>query len=155
MKSLKEMLLDYPQDLVFEMSIPLKKFKDKVDGQRFQLVENWCLCKYCSLYDENNYNYNHWLKELNACIKNLKNVDIKNNIDKSKTLVNMLINDYDYNQTQMIIRIIKEKFEIENITVDLIYIANEFVQDINRLIEVISHNDISINNYLKTTFNLN
>ena len=28
-----------------EMAVPLKIYRARVDGLRFQLVENWCLCK--------------------------------------------------------------------------------------------------------------
>lgn len=36
---------------LFEMTIPLKQYRVNVDGLRFQIVENWCLCCYCSLID--------------------------------------------------------------------------------------------------------
>ena len=29
-----------------EMAVPLKIYRARVDGLRFQLVENWCLCKW-------------------------------------------------------------------------------------------------------------
>ena len=36
--------------LATEIPLPLNEFKRHVDGVRFQLIENWCLCKYCQLY---------------------------------------------------------------------------------------------------------
>ena len=31
--------------IINEMAVPLKTYRARVDGLRFQLVENWCLCK--------------------------------------------------------------------------------------------------------------
>lgn len=54
--------------MINEMAIPLKKYKERVDGLRFQLVENWCLSKYCQLFDDTNLNFKHWINELKASI---------------------------------------------------------------------------------------
>lgn len=126
------------------MAIPLKDYKNRVDGLRFQLVENWCLCKYCSLFDQDNPNFNHWKIELHTVIKNLKMVDIKNNIDKHKTITKMLINDYDYNDYLMILRIIDDKFDDEHIDdrIKKERVSIEFSKNINELIDVISNNNL-------------
>ena len=102
--------------IITEMAVPLKDYKRRVDGLRFQLVENWCLCKYCQLYDKTSNNYKHWLSELKACINNLKFLEIKGTSSKRKTLEKMLVKDYDYNDPCMINRIIIGKFHEEIIT---------------------------------------
>ena len=63
--------------------IDAKDYKEKAESLRFQIVENWCLCKYCQLYDNNNTNFNHWLGELRAYINKLKFLNIKNNINNN------------------------------------------------------------------------
>lgn len=68
--------------VINEIAVPLKNYKSRVDGLRFQLVENWCLCKWCQLYNPKCENFAHWIVELKACINNLKFFDIKNGIDK-------------------------------------------------------------------------
>ena len=70
--------------LINEMAVPLKIYKERVDGLRFQLVENWCLCKWCQLFNPKCENFVHWINELKVCINNLKFLDIKNGIDKKK-----------------------------------------------------------------------
>ena len=136
------------------MAIPLKDYKNRVDGLRFQLVENWCLCKYCSLFDQDNPNFNHWKIELRTVIKNLKMVDIKNNIDKHKTITRMLINDYDYNDYLMILRIIDDKFDDEHIDdrIKKERVSIEFSKNVNELIDVISNDAFKINDYMNKTF---
>lgn len=137
-----------------EMAVPLKIYRARVDGLRFQLVENWCLCKYCQLFNPECENFAHWLKELKACINNLKFIDIKNGIDKRRTLILMLIDDYDYDKTNMIVRIINDKFDSENINnnTQRVRVASAFADGIQNLIEVISVDTISTNSYIQTTF---
>lgn len=137
-----------------EMAVPLKIYRARVDGLRFQLVENWCLCKYCQLFNPECENFAHWLKELKACINNLKFLDIKNGIDKRRTLTLMLIDDYDYDKTNMIVRIINDKFDSENINnnTQRARVASAFADGIQNLIEVISVDTISTNSYIQTTF---
>ena len=69
------------------MAVALKTYIARVNGLRFQLVENWCLCKWCQLFNPECENFAHWITELKACIDNLKFVDIKNGIDKYKLLL--------------------------------------------------------------------
>ena len=142
--------------LITEMAVPLKKYKERVDGLRFQLVENWCLCKYCQLYDKTSNNFNHWLSELKACINNLKLLDIKGTADKRKTLIRMLVDDYDYNKVNMILRIIADKFNGENINNEKqrIAVSKSFSDNIETLIDVISIDSITTDAYLKETFDI-
>ena len=67
-------------DMITEMAVPLKKYKVRVDGLRFHLVRNWCLCRYCYLFDRSNTCFGHWIDELKAVIENLKFLNIKDKI---------------------------------------------------------------------------
>ena len=63
MNTLKEFLLESIQKTyVFEMAVSRKELKDKVDSLIYQIIENWCLVKHCTLYDSLNRNKNHWKK---------------------------------------------------------------------------------------------
>lgn len=151
---LKKSINENPTEHLFEMAVHLKNYKTRVNGLRFQLVENWCLCRYCQLYNKDSQNFNHWLNELAACIKNLKLLDIKNGIDKRKTLIKMLVDDYDYNKVNMIVRIIEDKFNIEKINdvSQITQVSKDFADNIIGIIDVISIDKLSLNSYLKTTF---
>lgn len=140
--------------MVNEMAVRLKDYKQRVDGLRFRMVENWCLSKWCQLFNPECENFQHWINELKACMDNLKYLDIKNGIDKRKTLIKMLVKDYDYDNVNMIERIIRGKFAKENIT-DInqkITVCKEFADDINNLIDAISIDSIEIEHYLEQTF---
>lgn len=140
--------------LVTEMAVPLKTYKARVDGLRFQLVENWCLCKHCQLYNQECATFPHWIKELKACINNLKFLDIKRNIDKGKTLYSMLVSDYDYNSPEMIERIVRGKLNRERIAdkKERERVCSEFAVGIYDLIGAISDNEVDTDEYLSETF---
>ena len=137
------------------MAVPLKAYKARVDGLRFQLVENWCLCKWCQLFKPECENFVHWITELKSCFDNLKFLDIKNGIDKRRTLTRMLVNDYDYNNANMIERIIRGKFVRENISDNnqKVRVCTEFSDNINGLIDAISMDAIDSDEYIQNTFN--
>lgn len=141
--------------VINEMAVPLKDYRERVDGLRFQLVENWCLCKWCQLFNPKCENFAHWVTELKACIDNLKFLDIKNGIDKRRTLTRMLVTDYDYNDANMIERIIRGKFVRENITnnTQKVRVCTEFADNINELINAISMVSIDSDEYIQNTFN--
>lgn len=159
-RELKEMINETVHDVINrigvinEMSVPLKNYKSRVNGLRFQLVENWCLCKWCQLFNPECENFEHWIKELKACINNLKLLDIKNGIDKRRTLTRMLVDDYDYDETNMIMRIINDKFDVENISNNnqRVKVASEFADNVQGLIEVMSVDALSTNTYIENTF---
>lgn len=140
------------KSLMTEMAEPLKKYIKRIESIRYQLAENWCLCKYCQLYNEDNRDFAHWVTELRPCIQYLKFVDINNGIDKKKTIKRILVNQYDFNSADMIRRIIEDKFSDENITdPDIIYtVSNEMANHIDMLIEAISNNEITINDYIQS-----
>lgn len=143
-------------DLINEMAVPLKAYKTRVDWLRFQLVENWCLCKWCQLFNPECEGFAHWRAELKACIDNLKFLDIKNGIDKRKTLTRMLVNDYDYDDANMIERIVRGKFVRENISNNnqKVRVCIEFADNIDGLIDAISLDAIDSDEYIKNTFNV-
>lgn len=138
------------------MAISLKAYKAKVDGLRFQLVENWCICKWCQLFNPNCENFSYWIKELKNCIDNLKFLNIKNGIDKRKILTQMLINDYDYKNAKLLERIIRGEFGRNNISDNnqKVRVCIEFADNINGLIDAISIDAIRTNEYVQKTFNV-
>ena len=141
-------------NIVTEMALPLKVFRERVEGLMFQLIENWCLCKYCQLYSTDNQNFGHWLDELKSYTNRLRNFEIKGRIEKRTTLVNMFIRDYDYDEARKILVIIRDKFDVEKI-MDMSQrqaIANAFASSIQELIDFLCDTSISNASYMKATF---
>ena len=142
--------------MINEMAVPLKDYKQRVDGLRFCLVENWCLCKWCQLYNPECENFVHWATELKTCIDNLKLLNIKKGIDKRRTLIKMLIDDYDYNDANMIERIVRGKFVKEAITDNnqKVHICAAFADSITELIDAIAIDAIDSDEYIQDTFDI-
>ena len=142
--------------IVAEMALPLKVFRQRVEGLMFQLIENWCLCKYCQLYDPDNQNFGHWLSELRSYTNQLRNFEIKGKIQKKTTLVNIFIRDFDYDETRKILVIIRDKFDVEKI-MDMSQrqaIAGAFASSVQGLIDFLCDTDISNASYMKKTFDV-
>ena len=137
-----------------KITIPLETYKARIDGLRFELVENWCLCKYYQLFNSKNVKFAHWITELKTCINSLKFLDIKDGIDKRRILIRMLVNDYDYDSANMIERIVRGKFVRENINDNnqKVLVCTEFTDNINGLIDVISMGAIDSDEYIQNTF---
>ena len=136
------------------MAVTLKTYRARVDGLRFQLVENWCLCKWCQLFNPECEHFAHWITELKARIDNLKFLDIKNGVDKRRTLIKMLVRDYDYDNANMIERIIRGRFVRENLTdnIQKVQVCTAFADNIFSLIDAISMESIDSYDYIQNTF---
>lgn len=141
------------EEMVVEMSVHTKDYKSRVNGIRFQIVENWCLCEYCKLYSSDNVNFSHWMRELKAHINNLKMLNLKSG-NKRTILQKMLIEDYDYDDANMIVRIITDKFASENIVdADILSkVSISFSDSIQGLIDIISIDTLTTDAYLQKTF---
>lgn len=139
---------------IFEMAYERREYMNKLFELRLQLVENWALIRYCSLYDNENLNKNHWKKELFAHISNLNKMKLK--VDKTRATEQELINKAEFNNVENIIKIIEFKFEIEDLTNDEIIrtIAEDFTEyGLNELITIISNNNLTateLKDYLDT-----
>lgn len=143
MKSIKEYILNVIQEsYIFEMAYDRKEIKKRVEGLINQIIENWCLIKYCSLYDNNNINKHHWKQELKAHLYNIYEMKLKGGNAKTK---NNLISEIIYDKKEIttsskISSIIRIKFKTENIS---IYndICDLCIDNLNYIIELISNNE--------------
>ena len=155
-ESVRDTIKRTGSDIFTEMALPLKTFRARVDNLRFQLIQNWCLLKYCQLYDSTNENFAHWGVEFKSSTDNLRDFEIKGGIDKKKTLVKMFIEDYDYNEARKILVIIRDKFDKEKITdaTKRKAVAEAFSSSIQGLIDFLCDTSISNASYMNTTFNV-
>ena len=155
---LKENLENYLYDriLVNEMAFPKTVYERKVLGLGVQLVDNWCLCKWCQLYSQDNVNFVHWATELIAHLGNIQSWDIKGKVDKRKTLERLLVEYCDYGKPEKIASIIRSKFNDEHIMDEnqRASVAVEFANNISKIIDVLSDSSIDVRVYVRETFGL-
>ena len=147
--------------LITEKVVTKKTYRARVNGLRIHLVENWCLCKWCQLFDPECENFAYWASELKACIDSLKNIDIEDGISKRRELRMIFLVCYEYNIASMVERAVRGKFEREGISeVDSCdsyereCVCKEFADNIIGLIDVISKGTIDTDEYIQNTFSL-
>ena len=69
--------------LITEMTYSLKAFKNCADNIIPQIVENWCLVRYCTLSGDKQNLKNHWMKELAAHMNNIRQMKLKTSNNKN------------------------------------------------------------------------
>lgn len=151
--SVAKQAIDGKFSLLAEMAISLKEFIADVDGVKYELVRNWCLCKWCQMFDPENINFNHWKEELKIYIDRLSLSRIKNKIGKKKHLVNVLVNKHEFNDCTMILDVIASKFTKEHImnVAQRKTVAKSFADNIRQLIDaIVSRTDSQM--YIEKTF---
>lgn len=131
------------------MAIGLEEFKRRVDKLRLHLVENWCLCKYCELYDSCNPNFEDWAEVLLYAMNDIKSLYV-NDGNKLDTLKQMLIEEYDFNDANTIYRIIVDRFNRERICNDnqIRWVSEQFAESIDDFITVLGDDRIIAYKYI-------
>ena len=141
--------------LISEMSTPLKKFISSVEFLQEQIIENWCLCKYCQMFDPSNYNFNHWRGELYAALDGVNDIHLKKGMSKKSALTEVLIDAYEYDTKIAVKKSIKSKFKIEKLDSDSIMdaVSGEFASKIGVLIDGLS-NEFDVVEYINNEFGI-
>lgn len=143
MKSIKEYILDVIQEsYIFEMAYDRKELKKRVEALTNQIIENWCLIKYCTLYDNENRNKNHWKQELRAHLYNIYEMKIKggNATAKYNLISEIIFDKREITTTNKISLIIRNKFRIENIPIKF-DICSYCIEDLQEIITLVSNKE--------------
>ena len=136
-----------------EMAIPLKKFLEKIEGLQYEIVRNWCLCKWCQLFNPGNENFNHWKDGLCTVMNQIKLPMVKNKIDKRKHLHRILLEESEFNDPTMVYATIIGKFEIDEHIEDkhqLTIVARECAVRIDEIVDALANNKGSIESYVNS-----
>ena len=135
------------------MAIVLEEYKRRVDKVRLLLVENWCLCKYCDLFDSHYPNFEDWAEVLLYAMNDIKSLNV-NDGNKLDTLKQMLIEEYNFNNASTIHRIIADRFYRECICNDnqIRWVSERFAESIDDFITALGDDSIIAYKYIKDTF---
>ncbi len=147
MLNIKEYILEKLQNtLVFEMAYSRKELKNSFDGILDQIIENWCLVKYCSLYDEQNINKNHWANELTTHMYNILKRQLKNGGEDAKLqlLKYVTYDQKEYTTAAAVKRCIRLKFKKENIQIHD-EVCSACIEDLETILNLISKRDTEEN----------
>ena len=145
--NLKEFLLESLQNTyIFEMAYDRKHLKKMVDGLFIQIIENWCLVKYCTLYDIHNTTKNHWKQELRVHCGKIYHSLLKggNSQVKYNLISEIVLDKMELTTARKIKSITRTKFRVENLEQhDIIF--NQCANDIPLLITLLSNKETDEN----------
>lgn len=146
MKTLKNIL---KEDLILEMSIPKKSFKDKIENLSQQILENWCLVRFCKLTNRTTLK-THWSYEFRNHILSLMRYKIKQNNDYENRLkvVKEVWDELEYNtDTNVINMTVNNKFRKEDIDTksqEYYQVLEDCMNESNTIIDLIAKADINL-----------
>lgn len=140
MKDIKNCILEkLSNTYLFEMADSRQDYLAEIMAIRYQILDNWCLIKYCNLYDEENYNRLHWCSELYAHLDRLWRVSLKRGLNKLKTTEYGFIDKAEFDDVDEIVVLLKRKWKVEKLPIDkLEYIAEEFTKALPRICKMVS-----------------
>ena len=144
---------------IYEMAENRSKYQDILRNLQKQIIQNWCLIRYCSLTNSKLDLRSHWCSELKSYLVDIfyiKLKDDKSNKIKLKATKQQYLeySELDSN-INMIYHIIEDKFKKENlkniITINMV--CEDFASDIEKICELISkpptnENFNELNNYI-------
>ncbi len=126
---------------LFEMALARADYLFTVRLVAGQIVENWCLVRYCTLFDPDNINKNNWKTELEAPCYKLFQVVTKHN--KKRLLETGLIKELELNNESVLTKYIIRKFKKERIADELrmSVVKHDFAEALPHIIYLLSEDD--------------
>lgn len=148
MKKLIDYILEsISNSYLFEMAYDRASYCMELRSLSVQIVQNWCLIKYCNLYDDENYNRLHWSKELSTHLIRLQSVKLKSG-DKLRATQQELIVKSELGDPETIFDICNGKWNLERLPKDKLNdVAKEFSKELPNLCKHICDPRFDLVNY--------
>ena len=145
-------LLEYVEEsTILEMSLNLSKFKDLLYNLSKQIIENWCLVKWCDMHPDELTSKrlrSHWSTELKAYMFRISEEKLKSG-RKDKVIKNEWIDHFELNDKDNITNIIRNKFNKEGLEKYINIISEECAKSANDICNVLSGNKDDIESYIE------
>ena len=136
------------KNVVLEMSIPRKSYKNHINNLVPQLLENWCLVRHCTLSNNTRYK-KHWQDELIGHFITISRLSIKGNdsVVTRKKVLEEIWSDNDFNVPLFLNLTIANKFLKENLNIkDETYgkVLSDCIKEQNNIFNVILSRDVDV-----------
>lgn len=141
--------------VVCEMSLTRSTYKERVRPLLNQILENWCLVRYCTIVGQTKYK-KHWSDELFGYIITISCWKLKKNdkIEIREKVLREIWDEEDFTDAQCLRMAISRKFINEKIDINsdnVLKCITDCIKDTNNLIQVILQRDINaIISYIET-----
>lgn len=140
----------YKKEYVTEMATKLTVFRLMLHNLYIQLIENWCLVKWCDMNPNELASKrlrNHWATELKAVMSEIANEKLKSG-RKDKVIKDELINGIELNDKDRIADLIRDKFENEGLEKYINIMSEECANNIENICDVLSGNSNNVKEYI-------
>lgn len=140
----------YKKEYVTEMATKLTVFRLMLHNLYIQLIENWCLVKWCDMNPNELTSKrlrNHWATELKVVMSEIANEKLKSG-RKDKVIKDELINGIELNDKDRIADLIRDKFEKEGIEKYINIMSEECANNIENICDILSGNSNDVNEYI-------
>lgn len=147
MKNLSEFLKNF---YITEMAIKLGEFRNNSEGIINQIIENWCLVRWCDMYPNKLTSKrlrNHWATELINHMLHINNIKLKGS-RKDKALHNLVIKTLEYDNSIEVANIIRNKFDEEILENYVTITSEECANNIENICNILCSNENTIKEYV-------
>ena len=135
---------------ITEMAIKLGEFRNNSEGIINQIIENWCLVKWCNMYPNELTSKrlrNHCATELINHMLRINNIKLKGS-RKDKALHNLVIKTLEYNDWIEIAKVIRNKFNEEGLEKYVNIISEECANNIENICNILCSDENTIKEYV-------
>ena len=151
MKTILELLVEsLSKTKIFEMAYSRHDYLYRIMCLNKQIVENWCLIKYCNLDDIENYNRLHWSNELISHMENLCDCSLKKGLNKLKVTEYGFIYQAELDDDEVVYKLLYRKWKNENLPQQSRKnVSKLFVNELPKICKLIADGSVEeIENYV-------
>lgn len=146
-------LIEYIEEtIITEMAKSLSDFKQLVSDLSDQIVENWCLVKWCDIHPNELTSKrlrNNWATELKTYMFKISKERIKSG-RKDKVILNEWINHLELNDAQIVADIIRNKFEKEGLEKYVNIMSEECANSVNEICKILNSSQNEVEDYINS-----
>lgn len=153
--SIDTILKENQEELLLEMALPRKTYKERISNLIPQLLENWCLVRYATIHGGIQQKL-HWQTELRGHILTMSRLSITGNDTPSSRLkvFNEIWREEDLNLPGTLNMVIANKFMVEGINIkteEYGQVLYDCINATNKIYEIIVGRDIdAISQYVES-----
>lgn len=147
MKNLKDIIRE---SLIYEMADNLSTFRLKLQDIMPQVIENWCLVKWCDMNPDELTSKrlrNYWATELKAHINKIVDRKVKCG-RKDKVIISSIIDEMELNDKNEVANLIRNKFTKEGLEKYINVMAEECANNIKIICNVLSKTKYDVEDYV-------
>lgn len=136
--------------LIVEMATELSDYIKQVEWYSDQIIENWCLVKWCDNHegDPKTINRNHWASELKAHLKHLIKIKIKVK-NKLKNVRKSYVHDLELNDYNVVYDRVHNKLNEEGLGKYAHNLSKDCANHIEDICEIICGDEEKMFEYVK------